>query len=240
MQREKFEIWMEEYSKAKKSIYKYSGAIETISDEINRNGYHAKIYSIIEPEEIDHVIQVYNSIPDLKQKNKKGNNMYTSSLNWYKKYLEYLKKENSSVNEVHSEYGIRDFRKERNGFEIIDNKRMWKRDRKLVESSIEHAQNLCEYNLKHESFVCNRTGKAYMEGHHLIPMKYQDIFQNSLDVVANIVCLCVNCHKKLHHGILEDKIVLLKSLYKQRKKRLENCELYITEVELIELYRDNK
>ena len=240
MQREKFEAWMEEHSKAKKSVYKYSSAIETISGEIMRSGYHTQIYNIIEAKEVVHVVEIYNSIPELRQKNKKGNNMYTSSLNWYKKYLEYVAKEKSRINEVHNNYGVRDFRKERSSFEIINNKKMWKRDRKLVDSSIDQAQNLCEYNLKHESFICNRTGKAYMEGHHLIPMKYQDRFENSLDVEANIVCLCVNCHKKLHHGILEDKIILLQSLYKQRIRRLESCGVYITEVELIELYKDNE
>ena len=239
MQREKFEFWMEEHSRAKKSIYKYSSAIETISSEIIRNGYHSQIYAITVPEEIDHVVKLYNSIPELKQKNKKGNNMYTCSLQWYKKYLEYIQKENTIVSNIHNDYDVKDYIKERGSFEIINNKKMWKRDRRLVESSIDQAQNLCEYNLSHKSFICNRTGKAYMEGHHLIPMKYQDRFENSLDVEANIVCLCVNCHKKLHHGILEDKISLLNNLYKQRIVRLQRCGVDITKAELIELYKDN-
>ena len=33
-----------------------------------------------------------------------------------------------------------------------------------------------------------------MEGHHLIPMKAQDDFENNLDRVENSVCLCPNCH----------------------------------------------
>ncbi|MGL4999965.1 MAG: HNH endonuclease [Cetobacterium sp.] len=44
------------------------------------------------------------------------------------------------------------------------------------------------------------TNKQYMEAHHLIPMNAQDSFKNSLDVLGNVVSLCPNCHRMIHHG----------------------------------------
>ena len=39
-----------------------------------------------------------------------------------------------------------------------------------------------------------------MEAHHLIPMKLQDSFEKSLDVVENICCLNPLSHRLVHYG----------------------------------------
>ena len=49
------------------------------------------------------------------------------------------------------------------------------------------ADYLCENNSGHMSFIVNNTDHAYMEGHHLIPMRWQESLNTSLDVYANIV-----------------------------------------------------
>ncbi|MBP5362507.1 MAG: hypothetical protein J6Y71_05725 [Ruminococcus sp.] len=66
--------------------------------------------------------------------------------------------------------------------------------------------------------------------------KYQD-FDYSLDVMENIVSLCSHCHNLLHYGRFEDKLVILKKLYNERKDALEKCGLHITFDELAEYYR---
>ena len=47
-----------------------------------------------------------------------------------------------------------------------------------------------------------------MEAHHLIPLRMQHDFENSLDVVGNIVSICPNCHRLIHYGRDKDKKVL--------------------------------
>ncbi len=75
-----------------------------------------------------------------------------------------------------------------------------------------------------------------METHHLIPLSKQDNFEFSLDVEANIVSLCSNCHNCIHYGIDEDKIKILNELFKLRKDRLSKCGINITFNYLLDVY----
>ena len=43
----------------------------------------------------------------------------------------------------------------------------------------------------------------------LIPMKKQQTFSTSLDVYANVVCLCPVCHRLLHYGLDDNKKIYL-------------------------------
>ena len=67
-----------------------------------------------------------------------------------------------------------------------------------------------------------------MEGHHAIPMKAQNSFKTSLDVYANVVCLCPICHRMLHYGIVDEKNVLLNKIYNKRADRLANCGIKLS------------
>lgn len=84
--------------------------------------------------------------------------------------------------------------------------------------ALKHANFQCEISASHESFVSKVTGKSYVEAHHLIQLAYQDEYENSLDVSSNIVSLCPNCHRLLHHAHIDDKRELLNSLLENRKK----------------------
>ena len=67
-------------------------------------------------------------------------------------------------------------------------------------------------------------------------MCFQDKFpQNSLDIEANIVSLCSNCHNRIHYG--KDAPVLLKKLLADRKKYLEKLDIKIDEKQLLKLYK---
>ena len=95
----------------------------------------------------------------------------------------------------------------------------------------------CEINPEHASFISRKTGKSYMEPHHLIPLEYWESFENSLDVEANIVCLCSNCHNEIHYGKYSGD--LIKSLYEKRKDELESAGLDINIDSLVEMYEGN-
>lgn len=93
----------------------------------------------------------------------------------------------------------------------------------------------CQENGKiHPSFIRKKNGTNYTEPHHLIPMCEQDDFEHSLDVPANIVSLCSNCHNQLHYG--KDFRSLLKKLYEIRKDELKVAGIDVSLKKLISYY----
>ena len=86
--------------------------------------------------------------------------------------------------------------------------------------SIESAGYKGEVNPTHVTFTAKSTGMPYMEGHHALPMKCQGRFKSSLDIYANIVCLCPTCHRLLHYGIASEKTNVIDKIYYDRADRL--------------------
>ncbi len=95
----------------------------------------------------------------------------------------------------------------------------------------------CEANPTHKTFVSQKTGRNYVEAHHLNPLSLQENFEYSLDVPGNIISLYPNCHRKLHYARLKDKEDILGFLYDKRKKVLERFGIEISLSKLIEWYR---
>jgi len=119
---------------------------------------------------------------------------------------------------------------------IENGRKSYVRNPDIKKIAIENADYCCEYNEEHKYFISKSTKQNYVEGHHLIPMEFQDEFDYSLDVEANIVSLCVVCHKMLHHGIHSDKNTIIETLYNQRKERLSLCKINISLGELYDYY----
>ena len=105
--------------------------------------------------------------------------------------------------------------------------------RKRVNALI-RAGYTCEINSEHTSFISRKTGKPYMETHHLIPLEYWESFDKNLDVEANIVCLCSNCHNEIHYGKYSAE--LIRPLYEKRKDELHSAGIDIDIDSLIEMY----
>lgn len=89
----------------------------------------------------------------------------------------------------------------------------------------------------HPSFVSKKTGESYVEAHHLVPFSYQDHFSHSLDVEENIVILCPNCHRKLHHGTAAEKNGPLEKLLGDRRGLLEARGVVVSFSELKAMYK---
>lgn len=100
--------------------------------------------------------------------------------------------------------------------------------------AIANADFCCEVDKEHFTFIRKSNNKNYTEAHYLIPLKYQNEFEYSLDVPANIVSLCSNCHNCLHYGI--NKEGTLRKLYDERIDRLNKCKIYISFEKLCEYY----
>lgn len=117
----------------------------------------------------------------------------------------------------------------------------WNRNPQKAKNVVAYNDYKCEFDDKHKYFISNVTRENYVEAHHLIPMEYQEQFMPiSLDVEANITCLCVVCHKKLHHGTYEEKKKIIEKLYNKRKDRLRMCGIEISFDELLKLYKTKK
>ena len=101
-------------------------------------------------------------------------------------------------------------------------------------NALTRANYTCEFDQSHVSFISRRTNKRYMETHHLIPLEYWKSFKNSLDVEANIVCLCSNCHNEIHYG--KDAEKLIEALFKKRISELKLAGIGIEITVLKNLY----
>ena len=88
----------------------------------------------------------------------------------------------------------------------------------------------------HITFTSQFDDNPYMEAHHLIPMAVQDFYENSLDFVNDIVCLCPTCHRKIHYTIDSDKKEMLQVLFKKRKQAYEDKGISITLQDLYKHY----
>jgi 5-methylcytosine-specific restriction enzyme A len=109
----------------------------------------------------------------------------------------------------------------------------WVRDPRIRDLALKRADFKCELDNSHQTFIYK--GVQFMEGHHLIPMEYQHLFTNSLDVVSNIISLCPNCHRKIHYGEPLERIEMATKLYNIRVLDLEA----MFKVTSVEIYYDD-
>ncbi|MDM5358813.1 HNH endonuclease [Peribacillus sp. ACCC06369] len=122
------------------------------------------------------------------------------------------------------------------GTHIITPITKWKRNPIVSKKAIVLAENKCEYDNLHLFFKSATTGENYVEAHHLIPMEFQDQFENSLDVEANIISLCPLCHKTVHHATMEEIEPIIRELYLIRQNRLNKCNIGLEFEKLMGMY----
>lgn len=111
-----------------------------------------------------------------------------------------------------------------------------KRDVKVAINALCLADHKCECDPSHQTFTRKNTPIPYMESHHLIPISRFREFKYSLDVEENIVSLCPNCHRLLHHGKMSEKERLLRRLFESRLSGLQKCGIALSFEKLKEYY----
>lgn len=109
-------------------------------------------------------------------------------------------------------------------------KRKFKRDTSLVNIVREDSNYECFLDDKHETFP-NRNKDNYVEVHHIIPMAHQDSFDQNLDCYENLIALCPNCHRAVHHAHKDHKRKLFTFICQSNKLGHFN----INEDDLLEL-----
>jgi len=98
----------------------------------------------------------------------------------------------------------------------VGSRQIYQRDPRLAALRFLETGYTCEINPLHNTFLAQRTNLPYMEAHHFIPMMFQGIFSTPLDNFDNIVSLCPNCHRAIHHAIIDQKFELISNLYDKR------------------------
>lgn len=200
------------------TVKHYYDALNNISKRLKEKNLVAdSIYEIMDVEDLAKVRELLYCDQSFIDANKRGNHMYSAGFNNYYAFATAQGFEKVNGRETELDVPI-----EVEPPEVISQIR-WKRSTILREQAICMADYECEIDDTHISFIADKTKKPYMEGHHTIPISFQSEFENSLDVYANIVCLCPLCHKKIHFGMKNDRIYMIHKLYDLRATRLQKC-----------------
>lgn len=197
------------------TVKHYQDALRHISRYLVGKGkLQQTVYEIQDIEELDDLRTFLYADLDFVPLDKRGHQMYSAGFNNYYKFAS-----GQMFANMHLQIASMDI-------EIpVSGKRnvcqcVWKRSSIIKNQSMEAAGFQCEVNSAHKTFIAKSNGCSYMEGHHAISLRFQGIFSKSLDVYANIVCLCPTCHRFLHYGIDSEKENILDKIYYDRADRL--------------------
>lgn len=215
------------------TVKHYINGLNTINTLLSKYNFPTKnVFSVIDADELKSVKQFTLSNEEFLLKDAVGHNMYSAAFNHFYKFA--CEDEQFYKTELHK----MDIIVPKPNQESITHA-SWKRNQIIIMQTIDAAHYCCEQNSTHTTFTSATTGNPYMEGHHLIPMQYQAYFENSIDVYANIICLCPICHRLLHYGTTPEKSYVLEKIYDERCKRLLNSGIDIYKNDFIRLVTYN-
>lgn len=210
----------------------YQQALQYISKFlVDRGKIKQSIYEIQNIDDLEILKEYVYLDPDFIELDTRGHRMYSAGLNNYIRFAN-----GKGFGNLHNHMQIMDVEIPVADKHIVV-KNTWRRSSIIKMQSIESAGYRCEINQKHETFTAKNTGKPYMEGHHALPMKLQDKFINSLDVYANVICLCPTCHRLLHYGVESEKKNVIDKIYYDRADRLAVCGIKIGKKEFESLIK---
>lgn len=205
------------------SVKHYFDALNNISRRLKEMGLVSE--NIYEVNDLEHLLEIKERLyedADFIAQNSRGNQMYSSGLNNYYRFVL-----GESFSNIKEKIVLLDIPIDLKGLNKIETT-VWKRSEIIKHQSLELSDYKCEIDRSHKSFIAERTMKPYMEGHHAIPMRIQNRFPVSIDIYANIICLCPVCHRRIHYGLNSDKIEMMHKLYGERSGRLAQSGIYLS------------
>lgn len=215
---------------SRSSVNHYFDALNNISRRLkDKNLVKRDIYEIHDLVQLEQVRDILYADAEFVELNERGRRMYSAGLNNYCRFAA-----GAGFQEAKDKILLLDVPIEPEESMIVEQK-TWKRSNIIRMQAMEYAGYACEIDTAHKTFVAEKTKRPYMESHHAIPMKFQSNFTKSLDVYANIICLCPICHRKIHYGIKEDKQMMLDAIYIKRADRLANSGIRISKTEFTDL-----
>lgn len=114
---------------------------------------------------------------------------------------------------------------------IIDEsgRKKYPRDAREAAAALKEANYQCEIDPEHSTFISKSSGYPYCEAHHFIGISLYEKFPNiDLDRSQNIVCLCANCHRKIHYGTDRVRLSMIEKLYQKIRTRLDEVGIQLT------------
>lgn len=92
--------------------------------------------------------------------------------------------------------------------------------------ALERENYTCELCGTKETFI-DRNNNEYFEGHHLIMYNptVQSRFKLCLDHPSNIICLCPECHRKIHNSSFDETKAMVLKLVVKHHKLLTNFDI---------------
>lgn len=228
---EYFKRYMVDIRGRSMSTYKhYLDALNNISRNLKSKGLiKDNIYEIDNLDVLEQYRQILMADEEFVALNKRGNHMYTAGL---QNYMTFAKGMNfSALKEEVEKFDVPVPKTEK----VVVEREAYKRSNIVRVQAIELANHQCEIDNCHITFESAKDGNPYMEGHHAIPISKQSEFDCSLDVYANVICLCPLCHRRLHYGVFNDKETMLSKLYLSRRERLLHSGFDINKDDFIRL-----
>lgn len=215
---------------ARSSVNHYLTALNTVSDRLRKKSLVANdIYELMNLEELGAARSILFADPEFKDLDTRGRRMYSAGFNNYYRFVSGDGFQHALDKITRMDLPIAPEAPDK--VEQI----VWKRSNILRTQALVFADYKCELGPAHETFLTEIEKKPYMEGHHAIPMRKQDLFKVSLDVYANIVCLCPLCHRRIHYGLEEERIGMIHRIYDSRSERLANSGLRLNRDEFTEI-----
>ena len=159
-----------------KSVGHYITGLNTINSLLAKYDYPIKnVFEVKSVEDLDGILLFLTNNEEFKKKDSVGHNMYSVAFKHFYRFAS-EDKEFFSNNIANMDILVAKPQK------ITTTSTAWKRNQILIAQAIDGAHHLCEHNREHLTFTAKSTGKTYMEGHHLIPLKYQSEFTCGIDV----------------------------------------------------------
>lgn len=233
-----FEVYFRQYmlnvrKLSESSVNHYTQALRTVSRYLkDARLITDDVYSVDKLVDLKTLRTALKAIPKFVDQDETGNRMYSAGLNRYIEFAELSQAKGAARTPV--DLGLMDV-------EVAKPAKKpkvsygWNRDRVIVEQVLRADKYLCEIDTHHKTFVTRRSDQLYLEGHHLIPISYQNEFERSLDVYANIIGLCPNCHRQLHFGKKSEVKDILKGLYDLRAERFVKSGIEVSKDEFLAL-----
>ena len=211
------------------SANQYINSINTINKFLMANYFSINdLFSLNSIEELDSVKNYLDHNEEFIKKNATGHNIYRAAFNHYYRFIC-----------EEQEFSSLDIRQMDIPVAIPETTNTtvhgWNRNQIIKRQAIIAANYTCENNSEHSTFISKMTRKPYMEGHHIIPMKFQERFSTSIDVYANVVCLCPNCHRLMHYGTDIDRKIVSEKLFENRSERLLKSGIIISKNDFLEM-----
>ena len=212
-----------------RTVGHYITGLNTINTILARSNYPIiDVFSVSTIEELNSIKSFLDSNDEFITKDSIGHSMYSVAFNHFYRFA-CVEEQFFTINIQQMDIPVQKPKEKQTMLYS------WKQNQIIKSQAIIGANFICENNGEHQTFISKATGKPYMEGHHLIPIRFQTEFTTSIDVYANIVCLCPNCHRLLHFGTDRDKVYAAEKLFDSRSERLINSGIDLSKHDFVHL-----